>query len=104
MTKPALNPIEAPDLVCTECGKVMRRVIKTRNSNGKLDEIIYHCDTPRCQYAMSISKEHKNAQNATYEPVPTVFPVETSQSVQAYHTTYSIPPDSAESEPAPTGE
>lgn len=68
MTKPSLNPIEAPDLICTECGKQLRRVIKTRDSNGKLDEIIYHCDSAKCQYAMAISKEHKNAQNAKYEP------------------------------------
>jgi hypothetical protein len=73
MTKPALNPIEAPDLICTECGKQLRRVIKTRDSNGKLDEIIYHCDSQKCQYAMSISKEHKNAQNAKYEPPVTIF-------------------------------
>jgi hypothetical protein len=76
MTKPSLNPIEAPDLVCTECGKVLRRTIKTRDSNGKLDEIIYHCDSPKCQYAMSISKEHKNAQNAKYEPPTYLFPVD----------------------------
>lgn len=98
MTKPALNPIEAPDLVCTECGKVMRRVIKTRNSNGKLDEIVYHCDTPRCQYAMTISKEHKNAQNATYEPVATSFHVNASTTLT---TTYSGPPDSVEAEANP---
>jgi hypothetical protein len=98
MTKPALNPIEAPDLVCTECGKVLRRVIKTRDSNGKLDEIIYHCDSPKCQYAMSISKEHKNAQNAKYEPDITNFSMPVTTGTRTFASTYTSQPDSVEAE------
>jgi hypothetical protein len=53
----------------------MRRVIVPRNPSGKLDSIVYHCDTLKCQYAMSISLEHKNAQNAKYESPLVVTPV-----------------------------
>ena len=68
MTMPALSPIQAPDLVCTECGTVMRRVIKVRNANGKLDSVAYFCDGEKCKYGMRISGQHANAQNTPYEP------------------------------------
>lgn len=65
MTYPALNPIQIPDLVCNECSQIMRRQIVPAH-NGKLDKIVYYCDTEKCQYALSISKEHQNAQTAKY--------------------------------------
>jgi hypothetical protein len=66
MTLPALNPIEAPDLVCTECGEKMRRVIQKHKSTGRLEKILYYCDTDKCKYGMSVTLEHKNAQSAPY--------------------------------------
>jgi hypothetical protein len=68
MTLPALSPIEAPDLVCTECSAVMRRVIQKHKSTGRLEKILYYCDTKKCEYGQSVSMEHKNAQNSPYVP------------------------------------
>jgi hypothetical protein len=68
MTLPALNPIEAPDLICTECACAMRRVLKKHKGTGKLEKILYFCDTEKCQYGMSITLEHKNAQSTPYVP------------------------------------
>jgi hypothetical protein len=68
MTLPALNPIEAPDLVCTECGATMRRTVQKHKSTGRLEKILYFCDTEKCKYGVSVTLEHKNAQNTPYVP------------------------------------
>jgi hypothetical protein len=44
----------------------MRRVIHTQQSNGKLDKIVYSCDSKKCEYAISITKEHANCQDDKY--------------------------------------
>lgn len=77
MALPSLNPIQFPDLVCTTCAAVMRKK-RTVTANGKLDKILYFCDTPKCQYGLSATKEHQNGQNAAYEipPPPEVFSFE----------------------------
>src|ERR1700683_700003 len=68
--KPALSPIMAPDLVCMTCGQIMRREITVQQSNGRLDKIMYSCDTPKCQYTVSMTKDHSNVQDDKYVPVP----------------------------------
>jgi hypothetical protein len=55
-------------MVCTECSTVMRREIKMRNTSGKLDSVMYFCDTDKCRYGIRISGQHANSQNAPYEP------------------------------------
>jgi hypothetical protein len=74
---PRLNPIESPELVCMECGEVMRRTITKRG--GRLDQIIHSCDSPKCCYSMAISQEHKNAQAIPYAtPLPPVEKYQTA--------------------------
>jgi hypothetical protein len=71
VTLPRLSPIKSPDLVCVECGSVMRRAIRTNKVNGRLEEIFYYCDTEKCQYGQTMSLEHQNCQNAPYvAPAP----------------------------------
>jgi len=67
MTLPGLNPIEAPDLICIECGAKTRRKIQKHKSTGKLEKVLYYCDTEKCQYGVSITLEHKSAQGTPYE-------------------------------------
>jgi hypothetical protein len=47
----------------------MRRIIHIQPSNKKLDKIVYHCDSPTCLYAKSISLEHQNCSDDTYQPL-----------------------------------
>lgn len=65
MTRPALSPILAPDVVCVECGSVLRRVIVKRN-NKKLDKINYFCDSEKCKYGITLSAGHANVVDIPY--------------------------------------
>lgn len=71
MGLPKLNPIQAPDLICTECAALMRREI-TVTKSGHLDKILYYCDTETCLYGLSVTKEHQNGQNSKYVAPPEV--------------------------------
>ena len=95
--KPALSPIIAPDLVCITCGAPMRRVIHTQQSNGKLDKIVYHCDTEKCRYAVSITKEHMSAQDDKYEALPGLKQAE-EQFTAPLHDSKPVPVPSVEDE------
>lgn len=71
---PNLNPIQAPELICTECSNVLRRQIIS-SARGKLDKILYSCDTEGCKYTYSVAKEHQNAVGQKYVPAFTDEPL-----------------------------
>ena len=66
MTIAPLSPILAPDLVCVQCTKVMRRVIGPHPKLSKLEKINYYCDSEKCKYGITISGTHANMMNAPY--------------------------------------
>jgi hypothetical protein len=65
VTKPALSPIMAPDLICVECAAPMRRVI-TVHHNKKLEKINYYCDSEKCRYGYTLSGGHANVVDIPY--------------------------------------
>lgn len=62
---PQFAPYESPQLLCADCGNLMRRVI-SRHKNGKISGIVYFCDN--CKYGHASSMPHHNGQYVKYEP------------------------------------
>ena len=70
MTISPLSPIMAPDLICTQCSKPMRRVI-TSQLKTKIDKIHYYCDSEKCKYGVTLSSTHSQVTHTPYaEPEP----------------------------------
>jgi len=67
MPLPKNSPLEITDLLCSACGEKMTMRIK-RAGRGMIEEVVYTCNTPTCNYEHVRSVTYSRGQERAIKP------------------------------------